>query len=42
MENNDYVEYCPYCGSTNIEWMGDEYEDRPFHCHECDRWFGVN
>lgn len=36
MENR----FCPYCGSENWEWMGNEYEPQEFHCHECDRWFG--
>lgn len=40
------VNYCPYCGSENIEWMGDSFgdagENTPFHCHQCDTWFGVN
>ncbi len=31
---------CPYCGSENWEWMGDEYSPQVNHCHECDRWFG--
>ncbi len=40
------VNYCPYCGSENIEWMGDafgdtEEEGTPFHCHQCDTWFGL-
>jgi hypothetical protein len=40
------VMYCPYCGSSNIEYMGDsfgDYEDGTdaYHCHECDSWFGV-
>lgn len=37
------VDICPYCGSENIEWMGDAYgdEETPFHCHECDEWFGI-
>ena len=38
------VKYCPYCGSENVEWMGDEFGEgnTPFHCHQCDKWFGVN
>ena len=40
------VNYCPFCGSKNIEWMGDAFGDTPqetpFHCHNCDSWFGVN
>lgn len=32
-------ECCPFCGSTNFEWMGDEYGEEPYHCHECDRFF---
>lgn len=41
---DDKVAFCPYCGSENIEWMGDAYgdEETPFHCHQCDKWFGVN
>ena len=40
------VQYCPFCASPNIEWMGDAFEDEgdeitPWHCHECDSWFGV-
>lgn len=37
------VDYCPFCGSDNVEWMGDAYgdEETPFHCHECGEWFGV-
>lgn len=31
---------CPYCGSENWEWMGNEYEPQKYHCHECDWWFG--
>ena len=31
---------CPYCGSKNWEHMGEEYEPHPYHCHECDTWFG--
>jgi len=32
---------CPYCGSENIEWMGDDdcYNEYHWHCHECDCWF---
>jgi hypothetical protein len=44
----DDVKCCPFCGSPNIEWMGDAFGDSdpddygtPFHCHECDSWFGV-
>lgn len=39
----DEVAFCPYCGSENIEWMGDAFgdEETPFHCHQCDKWFGV-
>lgn len=45
-ENNDEsaVLYCPLCGSENIEWMGDAFEEgneTPFHCHKCDSFFGV-
>jgi hypothetical protein len=32
-------ECCPFCGSTNFEWMGEEYGEEPYHCHECDRFF---
>ena len=40
------VNHCPYCGSENIEWMGDAFEDEgeevtPWHCHHCDTWFGI-
>jgi len=36
----EYVDVCPFCGSENIEWMGDAFGDEtPYHCHECDRWF---
>lgn len=41
---NEQVKFCPLCGSSNIEWMGDAFpEDNqtPFHCHECDNFFGV-
>ena len=31
---------CPWCGSHNWEWMGDEYDPNAYHCHECDNWFG--
>ena len=43
MSNDDNYDvcYCPFCGGENIEYMGIEYEPRPFHCHECDRWFGL-
>ena len=33
-------EKCPYCGSYNWEFMGDEYSPEEYHCHECDSWFG--
>lgn len=34
---------CPFCGSENFEWMGDAFgeNETPFHCHECDSWFGT-
>lgn len=43
MLNDDDLDvcYCPFCGGENIEYMGAEYEPRPFHCHECDKWFGL-
>lgn len=28
------MEACPYCGSSNVEKMGERW-----HCHECDSWF---
>jgi hypothetical protein len=37
------VDKCPLCGSENIEWMGDAFEEgnlTPFHCHQCDSFFG--
>ena len=34
------TDVCPYCGSKNWEYMGDEYEPQEYHCHECDCWFG--
>ena len=35
------LNHCPYCGSENIEYMGDEdyWGETHFHCHECDSWF---
>ena len=36
-----YVGFCPYCGSENVEWMGDALGDDAFHCHECDTWFDM-
>lgn len=32
---------CPFCGSKNIEHMGDNdyWDGKPWHCHECDGWF---
>lgn len=36
---------CPYCGSENVEWMGDvawSEDDKPYCCHNCDSWFGEN
>ena len=39
------IERCPLCGSENIEWMGDCFDENnptPYHCHECDRFFGEN
>lgn len=39
------VEKCPYCGSEIIEYVGDALPDdneTPFHCHECDRFFGID
>ena len=39
---DELVNHCPFCGSENIEWMGDAFgEETPFHCHECDRWFSA-
>ena len=32
---------CPYCGSPNVEWIGNEYEPNDYHCHECDCWFSL-
>ena len=40
-EKTYIVNYCPFCGSENIEWMGESYGTDDFHCHECDKWFGV-
>lgn len=39
MENNETK--CPYCGSANVEFMGqnDMYGEMQWHCHECDNWF---
>lgn len=34
------TDVCPYCGSKNWEFMGEEYEPQEYHCHECDCWFG--
>ena len=36
---------CPHCGSENIEWVGDAFaedNETPYHCHECDKFFGEN
>lgn len=30
---------CPFCGSPNVEYMGEEYRPNAFHCHCCDLWF---
>ena len=41
MENKNFV--CPYCGSENIERIGDAFEEdnkTPYHCHECNSLFG--
>ena len=37
----EYIDKCPYCGSENFEFMGDNdyWNGKPFHCHECDNWF---
>ena len=40
----DSIMFCPYCGSENIEWMGDAFDEdneTPYHCHKCDKFFGV-
>ena len=42
MEFEEFYGVCPYCGSENWEFMGEEYEPQPLHCHECDSWFGEN
>ena len=41
MKDATEITKCPYCGSENIEWMGDDdyFGDTHFHCHDCDRWF---
>ena len=42
-EQDDDITCCPYCGSENIEWVGDAFEPSnatPYHCHECDKFFG--
>ena len=39
------IKKCPYCGSENIEWVGDAFDEdnkTPYHCHECDLFFGEN
>lgn len=35
------INECPYCGSKNIEHMGenDYWNGMEWHCHECDSWF---
>ena len=42
--NTKYVNFngvCPHCGSKNWEFEGEMYEPEVFHCHECDKWFGL-
>lgn len=39
-KNDKKKTVCPWCGSPNVEWMGDEYPTSSYYCHECDWWFG--
>lgn len=41
METEIKITKCPYCGSENFEYMGenDYWNGMPWHCHECDCWF---
>lgn len=33
------IDTCPYCGSKNVEFVGNECNPYPYHCYECDEWF---